>query len=59
MGNTKFTGTFSQHYQLILQSNVFMHNLRTGRDGVADAIIIRPERFSTGQNFLCVAFGRG
>ena len=59
MGKTKFTGTFSQHYEPILQPNVFMHNLRTGRDGVADAIIIRPERFSNGQNFLQVAFGRG
>jgi hypothetical protein len=59
MGRTKFTGSFSQSYQPILQPNVFMHDLRTGRDGVADAIIIRPERFSNGQNFMQVAFGRG
>jgi hypothetical protein len=59
MGNTKFTGSFSQHYEPILQPNVFMHNLRTGRDGIADAIVIRPEHFSNGQNFLQVAFGRG
>jgi hypothetical protein len=59
MGHTKFTGSFNQQYQPILQPNVFMHNLRTGRDGIADAIIIRPERFSNGQNFLQVAFGRG
>jgi hypothetical protein len=58
MGRTKFTGSFSQTYQPILQPNVFMHNLRTGGDGVADAIIIRPEGFSNGQNFLQVAFGR-
>jgi len=58
MGRTKFTGTFSQQYTPILQPNVFMHNLRTGGDGIADAIIIRPERFSNGQNFLHVAFGR-
>jgi type IV secretory pathway TraG/TraD family ATPase VirD4 len=59
MGRTKFTGSFSQHYEPVLQPNVFMHNLRTGRDGVADAIVIRPEPFSNGQNFLQVAFGRG
>ena len=59
MGRTKFTGTFSQQYTPILQPNVFMHDLRTGRDGIADAIIIRPECFSNGQNFLPVAFGRG
>jgi hypothetical protein len=58
MGRTKFTGSFSQHYEPILQPNVFMHHLRTGGDGVADAIVIRPERFSNGQNFLAVAFGR-
>jgi hypothetical protein len=59
MGRTKFTGSFNQHYEPVLQPNVFMHHLRTGRDGIADAIIIRPERFSNGQNFLQVAFGRG
>lgn len=59
MGRTKFTGSFHQSYQPVLQPNVFMHNLRTGREGIADAIIIRPERFSNGQNFLQVAFGRG
>jgi hypothetical protein len=58
MGRTKFTGSFSQQYEPILQPNVFMHNLRTGRDGVADAIVIRPERFGDGQNFLKVAFRR-
>ena len=59
MGRTKFTGSFSQHYEPVLQPGVFMHDLRTGQDGVADAIVIRPERFSNGQNFLPVAFGRG
>jgi type IV secretory pathway TraG/TraD family ATPase VirD4 len=60
MGRTKFTGSFHQTYQPVLQPNVFMHGLRTGgSEGVADAIIIRPERFSNGQNFLQVAFGRG
>ncbi len=59
MGRSKFTGTFSQQYEPVLQPSVFMHDLRTGGDGVADAIIIRPERFSTGENFLQVAFARG
>jgi len=58
MGRTKFTGSFNQRYEPILQPNVFMHHLRTGSDGIADAIIIRPEPFSNGQNFLQVAFGR-
>jgi len=58
MGRSKFTGSFSQQYTPILQPNVFMHNLRTGSEGVADAIVIRPERFSNGENFLQVAFGR-
>jgi hypothetical protein len=58
MGRTKFSGTFNQSYQPVLQPNVFMHGLRTGSGGVADAIVIRPERFSNGQNFLQVVFGR-
>lgn len=59
MGRTKFTGSFQQSYQPVLQPAVFMHGLRTGSGGVADAIVIRPERFSNGQNFLRVAFTRG
>jgi len=59
MGRTKFTGSFNQTYQPVLQPNVFMHGLRTGSGGVADAIVIRPEHFSNGQNFLQVAFSRG
>jgi len=58
MGHTKFSGSFTQTYQPVVQPSVFMHNLRTGSGGVADAIVIRPERFSNGQNFLQVAFGR-
>ncbi len=58
MGRAKFTGSFNQTYHPIVQPNVFMHNLRTGSSGVADAIVIRPERFSNGQNFLQVAFER-
>jgi TraM recognition site of TraD and TraG len=59
MGQTKFTGSFNQTYQPVLQPGVFMHGMRTGSGGVADAIIVRPERFSNGQNFLQVAFKRG
>jgi hypothetical protein len=59
MGRTKFTGSFSQSYQHVVQPNRFMHGLRTGQNGVADAIVIRPEPFSSGENFLQVAFGRG
>ncbi len=59
MGRTKFTGSFNQAYQPVLQPGVFMHGLRTGSGGVADAIVIRPERFSNRQNYLQVAFTRG
>jgi hypothetical protein len=59
MGQTKVTGSFNQSYQPVLQPNVFMHGLRTGSGGVADAIVIRPEPFSNGQNYLRVAFTRG
>lgn len=59
IGRTKFTGSFHHTYQPVLQPGVFMHGLRTGSGGVADAIVIRPEPFSNGQNFLQVAFSRG
>ena len=58
MGRTKFTGSFHQDYKPVLQPNVFMHRLRTGSEGVADAIIIRPERFSNGENYLLASFTR-
>lgn len=58
MGRSKFTGSFSQDYKPVVQPGVFMHDLRTGSEGVADAIIIRPERFSNGQNYLLASFSR-
>ena len=58
MGRSKFTGSFSEQYQPVVRPGVFMHGLRTGTDGVADAIVIRPEAFSNGQNHLVVSFRR-
>ena len=43
MGRSKFTGSFSHTLRADPQQFfVFMHNLRIGRGGVADAIVIRP-----------------
>jgi len=58
MGRSKFTGSFSEQYQPVVRPGVFMHGLRTGADGVADAIVIRPEAFSNRQNHLLVSFRR-
>lgn len=60
MGQSRYTGNFSQHYESTLQSNVFMHGLRTG--GVAnnflcDCFVVRSgEPFSNGQNWLATSF---
>jgi hypothetical protein len=62
MGHSKFTGTFSEHYENVLQPNAFMSGLRTGgaENGyMVDAIVIRSgETFSNGANWLRVAFGQ-
>jgi hypothetical protein len=58
MGRSKFTGSFSEQYQPVVRPGVFMHGLRTGAGGVADAIVIRPVAFSNGQNHLLVSFRR-
>jgi hypothetical protein len=62
MGRSKFTGSFSEHYENVLQANAFMSGLRTGgaENGyVVDAIVIRSgETFSHGSNWLRVAFGQ-
>jgi hypothetical protein len=62
MGRSKFTGSFSEHYENVLQANAFMSGLRTGgaENGyVVDAIVIRSgEIFSNGSNWLRVAFGQ-
>jgi len=62
-GNKRFTGSFSEHYENILQDNVFQNGLRTGgkSNGYAcDAIIIKSgEPFSTGENWLFKTFYQG
>ncbi len=62
IGRSKYTGSFSQHYENVLQANAFMSGLRTGgaNNGyTVDAIVIRSgETFSTGSNWLRVAFGQ-
>ena len=62
MGRSKFTGSFSEHYESILQPNAFMSGLRTGgaNNGyIVDAIVIRSgETFAHGSNWLRVAFGQ-
>jgi hypothetical protein len=58
-GNSTYTGNFSEHYEQILHANVFMGGLRTGRDGVSDAILIRSgEPFPNGTNYLKCTFTR-
>jgi type IV secretory pathway TraG/TraD family ATPase VirD4 len=60
-GRGRYTGSFSQHYEKILQDNVFF-NLRTGgkANGVlCDAIVVRSgEPFSNGQNWLMTTFSQ-
>jgi len=61
-GQSKFTGSFNQHYEKVLQDNVFMNGLRTGgkpNDLKCDAIVIRSgEPFSSGQNWAWVTFSQ-
>jgi type IV secretory pathway TraG/TraD family ATPase VirD4 len=62
MGRSQFTGSFSQHYEHILQPNVFMNGLRTGGPAnryVVDAIVIKSgEPFADGRNFLWTSFSQ-
>lgn len=62
MGRSRFNGSFSQHYEYVLQPNVFMNGLRTGGPAnryVVDAIVIRSgEPFSHGQNYLWTSFSQ-
>lgn len=61
-GRGRFTGSFSQHYEKILQDNVFLNGLRTGGKHaglVCDAIVIRSgEPFASGQNWLMTSFSQ-
>ncbi len=60
-GQSKFTGSFSQHYEKVLQDNVFM-KLRTGGKAnglLCDCIVVRSgEPFSNGQNWQWVTFSQ-
>lgn len=62
MGNSKYTGSYSQHYEQILQPNTFLNGLRTGghENGlVCDCIVIRSGKpFADGSNFLFTAFSQ-
>lgn len=55
-GQSRLTGSFSEHYENIVQENVFMNGLRTGgkANGLAcDAIVIKSGLpFSTGENWI-------
>lgn len=62
MGKGKYTGNFNQHYEHILQPNVFMNNLRTGgaENGLlCDCIVVRSGLpFSTGENWVWSTFSQ-
>jgi len=61
-GRSQFTGSFSEHYESVLQPNVFMNGLRTGgavNGLMCDAILLRNgQPFSNGQNWLSVSFSQ-
>ena len=60
MGQSRYSGNFSQHFESTLQSNAFMHGLRTGgaaNNFTCDCFVIRSgEPFSNGQNWLATSF---
>ncbi len=60
--NSKFTGSFNQHFEKVLQDNVFMNGLRTGGKAnglLCDCIVIRSgEPFASGQNWLWTVFSQ-
>jgi hypothetical protein len=59
LGQTQFTGSFSTHYESVLQAHRFMNGLRTGgrtNRSTCDAFVIRSgEPFSDGDNWIKVA----
>lgn len=61
-GPGKFTGNFNQHYEKVLQENVFMNGLRTGGAAnglLCDCVVIRSgEPFASGQNWLWATFSQ-
>lgn len=62
MGKSNYTGNFNQHYEKVLQDNVFMNGLRTGGKAnglLCDCIVIRSgEPFTSGQNWAWVTFSQ-
>lgn len=60
MGRSQYTGNFSEHFESVLQPQVFMNGLRTGGRAnglLCDAILIRNgQPFSNGQNWLQITF---
>ena len=60
MGTSRYSGNFSQHFESTLQSNEFMHRLRTGGAAngfICDCFVIRSgEPFSTGENWTQASF---
>lgn len=62
MGNQQFSGSFSTHYEPVLQPHIFMNGLRTGgkRNGyICDSVLIKSgEPFSSGHNFMHVPFSQ-
>jgi hypothetical protein len=61
-GRSSYTGSFSQHYEKVLQDNVFMNGLRTGGKAnglLCDCIVIRSgEPFASGQNWQWATFSQ-
>ena len=61
-GRSQYTGSFSEHYEPVLQEHVFMNGLRTGghvNGLMCDAILLRNgQPFSHGQNWLHVSFSQ-
>ncbi len=61
-GRSKVTTSTSEHFEPVLQTNVFMNGLRTGgkvNDLMCDAIVIRSGRpFRSGSNWMQVAFSQ-
>ncbi|MBR9804707.1 type IV secretory system conjugative DNA transfer family protein, partial [bacterium] len=60
MGQSRYSSNFSQHFESTLQSNAFMHGLRTGgatNNFTCDCFVIRSgEPFSCGENWLATSF---
>jgi hypothetical protein len=61
-GRSKYTGSFSQHYEKVLQDNVFLNGMRTGGKAnglLCDCIVIRSgEPFSNRQNWQWATFSQ-